>query len=258
MAAQAEVMAVFPVPRAAAVFGVAISASWEAFVDFVPNPIMQPGATKSSVASWKVRAGLRSAKAIQHNSSNGMELGRYMQNTDLMGGDYNKNATGRRHPPGTNPKVCQAECDKDPACVAWTYVIRGDPAGSGDCCLKKHEATGHESPLNLCPNLSAKHCTSGVKTPTKAPTNCGGHRHDASYVQTLALLPTDTEIEIRVFTDHSICEAFVMGGLVALTAPLAPAEGVDLGVFSDTAMEVDVEAWSVADIWVTPEQVMAK
>ena len=60
----------------------------------------------------------------------------------LDGGDYNKAATSGRHlPPGTDPKVCQAECDAAAECVAWTYAIRGAPAGSGDCCLKKMAPT---------------------------------------------------------------------------------------------------------------------
>ena len=46
---------------------------------------------------------------------------------------------------------------------------------------------------------------------------------------------------------------------MALTSPLAPAqEGIELAVFSEAAkeaIEVEVEAWSVGEIWVTPELV---
>ena len=259
-AAQAEVIALFPVPKFATEFGVVISASWEAFVAFIPNPNLQPDTAAASTA-WKVIAGLRSPS--HHNRSNGTQLGRYMPNTDLMGGDYNKNATtGRHYPPGTDPTVCQTECDKAAECVAWTYVIRGQPEGSGDCCLKKRAPTGHESALNLCPRLNARDCTSGVKTPTRQPATCsnggGSNGHDITYSQALALLPTDSELEIRVFTDNSICEVFMMGGRVALTAPLVP-ESIEFGVFarSPTAMEVTVEAWSVDEIWVTPQEVIA-
>ena len=74
----------------------------------------------------------------------------------------------------------------------------------------------------------------------------------------LALLPTDTEIEVRAFTDHTILEVFFMGGRVAVTAPLAPAEGVAFGAFSEReAVAVEAEVWSVGEIWVTPEQVIA-
>ena len=145
-------------------FGVAISASWEAYVAFTPPPGVS--------GSWTVEAGLRSPKASGggSNSSGAVGLTRYMPETNLNGGDYNKNAsTGRHHPAGTDPKVCQAECDKAAECVAWTYVIRGAPAGSGDCCLKKQGATGHEAKLSLCPKTNAKTCTSGVKTPQKVP-----------------------------------------------------------------------------------------
>ena len=255
-AAQAEVIAVFPMPKVPTVFGVSISASLEAYVSFSP--------TTDPTAAWKVEAGLRPPSGRgHHNSSGGVALTRYMPHTDLLGGDYNKNAsTGRHLPAGTDPKACQAECDKASECVAWTYVIRGKPAGSGDCCLKKHAVTGHEGALSLCPKFNEDSCTSGVKAPTKAPATCGSGGHAAAgtgYAQALTLLPTDKEIELRLFTDHTICEAFFMGGRVALTSPLAPAqEGIELAVFSEAAkeaIEVEVEAWSVGEIWVTPEQV---
>jgi hypothetical protein len=258
-AAQAEVFAVFQTPKVAAVFGVAISANWEAYVAFTP-PSAGAGA---SGASWTVQAGLRSPiKAGGGNGSGVVGLARYMPETDFNGGDYNKNATvGRHHPPGTDPNVCQAECDKAEECVAWTYVIRGAPAGSGDCCLKKHGATGPEAKLSLCPKMNAKLCTSGVKTPQKAPRGCGSGGDGGAgpaYTQALALLLTDAEIEIRVFTDHTILEVFFMDGRVAVTAPLVPAEDVGFGVFSEhEAVTVEVGAWGVSEIWITPEQVIA-
>ena len=87
---------------------------------------------------------------------------------DLGGGDYNKDAKAGRHfPPGTDPKACQAECDAAGECVAWTYVIRGMPAGSGDCCLKKAAPS-----LNLCP-IQRRGRTSGVKTPRNV-SGCNG------------------------------------------------------------------------------------
>ena len=59
-------------------------------------------------------------------------LTRLMNNTDLSGGD----GAISHHPPGTDPTVCQAICDNSTTCKAWTYVVRGSPPGSGDCCTK--------------------------------------------------------------------------------------------------------------------------
>jgi hypothetical protein len=55
-----------------------------------------------------------------------------MAGTDLPGEDYRITHL----PPKTDPKHCEALCAADSKCKAWTYVIRGTPAGSGDCCLK--------------------------------------------------------------------------------------------------------------------------
>merc|ERR1711976_309833 len=75
-----------------------------------------------------------------------------MKGTDMMGNDYKQT----HYPKDTDPKVCQAACDADDKCDSWTYVIRGEPAGSGDCCLKSG---------NACPKSQGT-CTSGSKVAT--------------------------------------------------------------------------------------------
>ena len=65
----------------------------------------------------------------------GTPVGTMMKNTDLAGGDYNIT----HHPAHTDAFVCESLCHADAKCKAWTYVIRGAPAGSGDCCLKVRE-----------------------------------------------------------------------------------------------------------------------
>ena len=76
----------------------------------------------------------------------------------------------------------------------------------------------------------------------------------------LAVLPADKQLELRVFTDHTLVEAFFMDGRVALTAPL-PGAAVKAGfrLFSSgkKAMDVGVRAWELEEIWVSPEQVIA-
>ena len=63
----------------------------------------------------------------------GTKVTTYMEKTDLPGGnDYNIT----HYPANTSPSVCADACEADSKCQSWTYVIRGLPAGSGDCCLK--------------------------------------------------------------------------------------------------------------------------
>lgn len=259
-ARQAEVIVHYPVPSVATTFGVAVLGQLEAFVEFVPaaaSGVPQVSETNSKAAagpggSWSVRVGIRSG-------TGGTNLTRYMPHTDLRGGDYNKN-TSRHHPPGTDPHVCQAACDAAAECMAWTYVIRGEPAGSGDCCLKKMAPTGNESSLDLCPRIF-RAGTSGVKTP-RTVTGCGGDDGGVSATEAwLSLLPSDTEVQVRVFTDHAIAEIFFAGGRVALTTPIAgdaadPDAGMTLFTSAAQATNVTASAWTMGDIWVTPQQVL--
>jgi len=62
----------------------------------------------------------------------GKKVDTFMAKTDMPGGDYNVT----HYPAHTDPKVCEAACNADAKCKSWTYVIRGQPAGSGDCWLK--------------------------------------------------------------------------------------------------------------------------
>jgi hypothetical protein len=61
------------------------------------------------------------------------------------------------HVSADNAKICEAACAADAKCDAWTFVVRGAPAGSGDCCLK------HGIP---CPKPGSATCTSGAKKAT--------------------------------------------------------------------------------------------
>ena len=260
-AQQAEVLATFAMPaNEAATFGVGILGVLEAFVEFVPAPTghsvggLRSGATSPS---RQVRVGVR---ARNTTVPGGALVKRYMVETDLMGGDYNKNSH-RHFPPGTNPELCQAECDAAEECVAWTYVIRGEPKGSGDCCLKKMGATGHEKSLNLCPH-HAPACTSGLKVPRHV-THCdnSGERGATAAEAQLSLLPTDKELEIRVFTDHTILEVFFVDGRVALTTPLPPMgqdddAGFELFTSAKQEIAVTVAAWQVGEIWVSPDSIL--
>merc|ERR1712070_110783 len=72
--------------------------TYEAYVQFTPAG----DATAGVSASWQVGVGVRPY------SPSGT-LSRYMNNTDISGGDYNKT----HYPSNTDPKVCQSACDAD-------------------------------------------------------------------------------------------------------------------------------------------------
>lgn len=95
----------------------------------------------------------------------------YMNQTDLGGGDYKTTHMA----PGTDPHKCAALCLTDPHCMVWVYVIRGVPAGAGDCILKNG--------LHTCPHHLTT-CTAGRghepighkchALPPKPPASSGG------------------------------------------------------------------------------------
>ena len=126
----------------------------------------------------------------------------YMNATDLGGGDYKLT----HMPPNTDPHVCQAGCLKDPACMVWTYVIRGSPPGSGDCIFK--------SATHSCPSHNSK-CTSGNgHGPSKCtrpppPRKAGGTKN-------FPLLKGET-LDVRMLVDRPLTEVFVNGGRAAYT-----------------------------------------
>ena len=238
---QTEVVATFtlPSPPRPVTFGLGLAASGtaatlDAYVAFEPP-------SSSSSPSWEVAVGVRPAATKLT-----LNLTRRMAHTDIRSvHDYAKS----HHPPGTDASVCQGLCDADSACRAWVYVVRGKPAGSGDCCLKN--ATG-------CPHLGSPTCTAGVKTPEQRH-DCGGGGDTAQYTASLALLPTDSKVEVRAFVDNVLAEVYFMGGRVALTVPISLPTG-ELGatLFSseDGLVVSSAEAWRVHSIWVTPEDVL--
>jgi hypothetical protein len=95
---QSEVIVSFPLPSVATTFGLTIGTA----AGPTPAPSGKPVTT-------------------------------YMPHTDMPGDDYNIT----HYPANTDPHTCEAACIADAHCDSWTYVVRGVPAGSGDCCLKK-------------------------------------------------------------------------------------------------------------------------
>lgn len=181
--------------------------------------------------------------------ANKANMSRFMPNFDLGGGDYSI----EHHPPNTDPAVCQKLCDGQPKCKAWTYVIRGSPTGSGDCCLKS---------VVPCPRAVAggDKMWSGAKVAgeqTCLPHSGGGG--GGGVPNTLQLLSSDAELTIRVFVDNQVLEAYFMDGRVAITAA-APGtvQSGAVAVESTAAGKlVSAEVFPMSGIWISPEEVLA-
>lgn len=83
-----------------------------------------------------------------------------------------------------------------------------------------------------------------------------------SRTDTLRLLPGEDEVELRVFVDRTIIEAYWMDGRVAITSAIQPAfarEGLpQTYIFSDTdGVEVkSADAYAMGSIWVSKEEVL--
>jgi len=79
---------------------------------------------------------------------------------------------------------------------------------------------------------------------------------------TLRLLPGDDEVELRVFTDRTLVEAYWMDGRVAMTSAINPGMAVagapQAFLFSDTdGVQVkSAVAYSMGSIWVSKEEVL--
>lgn len=146
-------------------------------------------------------------------------------------------------------------------------MIRGSPAGSGDCCLK------HGNP---CPR-SVGTCTSGSKTskdlpgcssssstvvcevdyspPTDAskyfevPVSCGGKR------DILRLMPSEKTVEIRVFADWTFIEAFFQQGRVAMVVNSAMSDATDYSLQASVPVDASATVFPMRSIWVSPDDV---
>ena len=129
-----------------------------AFVEFAPPP-----RSSNTSGAYSVRVGVGPGSHVpsppappppQPASNATANLTRMMPNTDMGGADYSIT----HHPPSFRAADCQALCDGHAKCKAWVWAARGQPAGSGDCCLK--EAV--PCPVHK-PPLPSETVTSGAK-----------------------------------------------------------------------------------------------
>lgn len=180
---------------------------------------------------------------------------REMEGYDLGGGDYNVTNVDY-----TDFKICEAACDADSQCQAWTYVVRGPKYAS--CCLKggvpkwKKSSTCTSGVKSLTPSASGTEFFVDYKPSTDhiSSVTVGGGGHQ----DTLKLLSTDKTIDMRIYVDKTFAEAYWMNGRVAMTAKTGTTSEAGMSVTSDAAVTLNsATAWSVGSIWVTPEEVKA-
>jgi len=183
---------------------------------------------------------------------------REMPNWDMSGGDYNVSNVNY-----TDFKTCEAACDADARCGAWTYVVRGPLYAS--CCLKTQWGSASQKAS----------CTSGVKKPGQLASGSVFYvdyvpPQDGSSVSTvtvggpsktdkLKLLASDKSIDIRLYVDNTFTEAYWMGGRVAMTAKTPQSQkdvaGVTVSADQEGVKLLAAQAWEVGSIWVTPDEV---
>lgn len=168
----------------------------------------------------------------------------YMVGTDLPGNDYSVVPENY-----TDPHICQAACDADPSCEAWTFVIPGGPPGAERCCLK--------SPVPA--EVQDAYCVSGVKggaNITSVYINAANSSTNASITKNNysgALRGVQNQITLHIFVDHSVVEVYTNAGqgstvITNRVYPMLPTSvGVSAFSLSGAACNlVSLEAWELA------------
>ena len=170
-------------------------------------------------------------------------LSRWMNDTGLEGPAYSTT----HHTPsgGDTAATCQALCDGDTLCAAWVWVVRGQPAGSADCCLT--------SAARGCPGVSSSphNCnpctiTSGVKHPASCTPPTG-----APVAFSVQLLEHES-LDVRILVDRPVAEVWVRGGRGAFVAASNfSADHASVHLFNNGATAVDarVNAAGMACGW---------
>lgn len=149
--------------------------------------------------------------------------GRTLKNTDLAAPSYADLPMDLQAGDAANAQNCSELCVKDLRCVAWTYVRKSSESYGSFTprCSLKGFATIEQRNISSC-------CLSGfVKTPLfLVERNMSGGWGDTSSRGGRARILPDPQVpgmarmDLQVFNDHSITEAFKDVGLERLTTRL--------------------------------------
>lgn len=259
-----DITVTFKRPTRAASFGVSVlSGSLTVFVDYVPESnTSQVGIMKGPPPS--------APPPPVGTVGNGTCGATNYRN------DCNTAPKGAWHPKDyniTSLAECAAHARKE-GCKMASYVSFSDVPGNEDCswyldcdfshlcedCSKcgigcpkyyPYQSEVLKNSIRASPNVLEEH-TYGMKASL-----------GADFLDRLQLLPTDDSIELRIFVDRQVVEAYWNDGRVAMTiataglksdpnAPQAQAYTTAAGVEM-----VSAKAYVMKSIWVTPEEVLA-
>lgn len=82
------------------------------------------------------------------------------------------------------------------------------------------------------------------------PVSCGG------FSDSMRILNDDTSIELRMFSDATIVEAYFQQGRVAMTVDAEISDAADLFISStEKNFAADVQVYQIKQIWTTPDAV---
>ena len=269
----ADINVSFALPASSGTLAVEVlGGTLTAFIEFV-RPMRLPS-DPNSYSAYSVRVGIGPGAHVPSPppsaSNTTANLTRAMHNVDMGGADYSIT----HHPASWRAADCQALCDGQVKCKAWVWAVCGLPAGSGDCCLK--EAVPCPVPR---PPLPGKTVTSGAKVaglqhccectkqhcdcPRNSSTDEQARRRPPPPItlttDTLQLLPSDTTLDVRIFTDNGLVEVYWMEGRVVMTAitPLSLRSGAITVSTTGANTTASAAAWAMGSIWASPERLLA-
>ena len=275
----ADVNVSFAWPESASTLAVEVlGGTLTAFIEFVPPPQRLAAANEST--GFSVRVGVApgshapSPPAPAGSNATSANVSRLMPNTDLGGADYSIS----HHPAGWTSADCEALCDGQAKCKAWVWAVRGHPAGSGDCCLKEAlPCPVHKPPLPTETVTSGakvaglQHCCQCTRQHCDCPHDSGEGAEEVWALRrrrpppaitlatdTLQLLPSDSTLDMRIFTDNGIVEVYWMDGRVVMTAitPLDLRSGSITMSSTGANTTASATAWAMGGIWTSAERVL--
>ena len=213
---------------------------------------------------WDVGVQLLWSDGDEEATRVGVRDGSWMERIDLWD-DVNGDSDAAN---ATDARSCAARCAADDGCGAWTFTALY--AHGGWCRLKAQAQRSllvvggspgcflpsHGNWSNATSTSGFKHCrvdrtrSSVVGGASGGGGDCG--RRDCAYghfgyAATLRLVPSEDEaLQLHVFADRSIVEAFGQGGRAAVTARVYPTLGANssrVGVYGNLAGGASVGAW---------------
>lgn len=82
--------------------------------------------------------------------------------------------------------------------------------------------------------------------------------NNSRFTDVLRLHPKEQQLSIRLYMDNTFSEVYFQDGRIAMTVPTADISKASLALTATTPIMLkSARAWSVGDIWVSPERVLS-